>query len=409
MLELSMIHTLALAALAIFAGHGVRRIFPVLARLNVPAPVLGGLLIAAGGLMAGQWTRMTFRFDTALQTPCMIAFFTSIGFAASAALLKSGGRLVLVFFGVSIAFALLQNLVGIAVALPFGLHPLFGVLAGSVTLTGGPATGLAFAPLFEKAGVQGAAVIAVATAMAGIVSGGIIGGPIATALITRHRLRAPLATRVKGAQPVGAHIVEEKLAEPALHVPAGEDRESYVLLKNLAAMLAAMWIGSALSAAFESLGLTLPAYIGAMLAAALLRNIDDATRVIGISQRTVDDLGSVALSLFIAMALMSLDLRALAGLALPLLAILAAQVLLVAAACVAVFRLMGRDYEAAVMSGGFAGFMLGTTANAMANMETLVETYGRAPRAFLVVPMVGAFFIDFANALLITGFLNVLK
>ncbi len=409
MLTLGIIHTLALAALAIFLGHGVRRLLPVLARLNVPAPVIGGIIVSLVVLAAREWWSITVSFDTALQAPLMIAFFTSIGFAASGALLKSGGRLVLVFFGLSAAFAVIQNLAGILVALPFGLHPLFGVLAGSVTLTGGPATGLAFAPVFEQAGVQNAAVLAVATAMAGIVSGGLVGGPLATALIRRRKLRAPYAQPIKGETPVGTHLVEERIAEPPLHAPPGEDRESYLLLKNITVILAAMWIGSILSDTIAAWALTLPAYIGAMLAAALLRNIDDGTRLIGISQRSVDDIGSVALSLFIAMALITLDLRALAGLALPLLAILVLQIVLVALYCQLVFRWMGRDYDAAVMCGGFCGFMLGTTANAMANMETLVESYGPAPRAYLIVPMVGAFFIDFANALIITAFLNILR
>jgi ESS family glutamate:Na+ symporter len=171
-----------------------------------------------------------------------------------------------------------------------------------------------------------------------------------------------------------------------------------------------MWAGSWVSAWFTSLGITLPGYIGAMLVAALVRNLDDVTGRIKISQRVIDDVGNVALALFIVMALMTLKLWEISNLALPMLAILAAQVLLIAVICFwHIFPLMGRDYESAVMSGGFCGFMLGTTANAMANMRSLVERYGPAPRAFLVVPMVGAFFIDFTNAVIVTLFVNVLK
>jgi ESS family glutamate:Na+ symporter len=181
-----------------------------------------------------------------------------------------------------------------------------------------------------------------------------------------------------------------------------------VLLKGLVVILVAMWVGSWLSAWFTSLGLTLPAYIGAMLVAAAIRNLDDVTRLIGLSPRLMDDLGNVALSMFLVLALMTLKLWELAGLALPLAVILAAQVALVGLLCLwPIPQIMGRDYDSAVMSSGFCGFMLGTTANAMANMVALVERYGPAPRAFLVVPMVGAFFIDFTNALIITGFLNV--
>ncbi|HXH05170.1 MAG TPA: sodium/glutamate symporter, partial [Vicinamibacterales bacterium] len=206
-----------------------------------------------------------------------------------------------------------------------------------------------------------------------------------------------------------AAVVEAHLPEGRAAAPAGEDVEAYVLLKNLVAILVAMWIGSFISAWFTARGITLPAYIGAMLAAAAIRNLDDRTRLIGLSQRTIDDLGSVALALFLVLALMTLQLWRLAGLAAPLAVMLVAEVALVAVLAWPVFRLMGADYDAAVISSGFVGFMLGTTANAMANMGALVERYGPSPRAFLVVPMVGAFFIDFTNALIITFFLNVLR
>jgi ESS family glutamate:Na+ symporter len=243
--------------------------------------------------------------------------------------------------------------------------------------------------------------VAVAAAMVGIVSGGLIGGPLGTLLIERYRLRTrgPL---VPHPAPLATEIVEDAIADAPGNAPAGEDKESYALLKALVVILIAMWAGGWVSAQVGAY-ITLPAYIGAMLVASLIRNLDDVTRWIGLSQRTIDDLGTVALSMFLVMALMTLRLWELAGLALPMVAILAAQVALIAAVSVAFFRMMGRDYDAAVMSGGMCGFMLGTTANAMANMESLVDRYGPAPRAFLVVPMVGAFFIDFINALLITG------
>jgi ESS family glutamate:Na+ symporter len=408
MLKLDLVNTLAFAGVVLFVGYAIRKTVGPLARYNVPAPVIGGLLVAVAILLGrGQGVEMV-RFDTTLQAPLMIAFFTSVGFGASLSLLRVGGPQVLLFFGISTAFALAQNVLGAGVAAALGLNPLLGVLAGSVTLTGGPATGLAFAPLFEQAGVPAAAAVAVAAAMVGIVSGGLIGGPIGTYLIERHRLREPRRPAVVGDElPTAANLVEEQMPEPETETPRGEDRESYVLLKSLVAILVAMWVGSWVSQFFAGMGVTLPAYIGAMLVAALFRNFDDLTGWFGFSQRVIDDLGNVALSLFIVMALMTLRLWEVAGLALPLLVILAAQVALIAAICLwLIFRVMGRDYDAAVMSGGFCGFMLGTTANAMANMEALTEKYGPARRAFLVVPMVGAFFIDFTNAVLITVALN---
>jgi ESS family glutamate:Na+ symporter len=332
----------------------------------------------------------------------MIAFFTTIGFGASLSLLKVGGPQVLRFFLLATVFAVLQNVVGIVVALGFGLHPLFGVLAGSVTLTGGPATGLAFAPLFEEAGVAGASSVAIAVAIGGIVAGGLVGGPASTVIIERGRLETP--RRGRGGR-VEVALVETEV-ETTVH--ASSDDDAWPIMRNLVAILIAMWVGHWVSQGFAALGMTLPSYIGAMLVAAAIRNVDDTTGWFGLSHRFINAFGIVTLTLFLVMALMTLKLWELAGLVLPLLAILAVQVALAALAAGPVFRLMGRNYEAAVMSGGFIGFMLGTTANAMAVMRALVERYGPAPRAFLVAPIVGAFFIDFTNALIITLFLNLL-
>lgn len=407
MLELDLIETLAFGGVALFAGYGLRRIFPALARFNVPAPIIGGLLVAVVTLIAHSRSVSLVRFDTTLQSPLMIAFFTTIGFGASVPLLRVGGPLVLRFFLLATAFAIVQNVVGILVALPFGLDPLFGVLAGSVTLTGGPATGLAFAPLFEEAGVEGAAAIAIATAMGGILLGGLVGGPVATLLIERYRVRVPAASPVVAPAEID---IDVKVAARTAQAADDEEQDILPILRNLVVILVAMWVGARVSDGFRASGITLPAYIGAMLVAAAIRNFDDYTGLLKLSHRFINDFGAVALSLFLVLALMTLQLWELAGLALPILAILVAQVVLVALVCLwPVFQLMGRDYEAAVMGGGFVGFMLGTTANAMAVMRTLVERYGPAPTAFLVAPMVGAFFIDFTNALIVTVFLNLLS
>lgn len=409
MFALDFIHTVAFGGVVLFVGHLVRRLFPALARYNVPAPVVGGLLVAAALSAARARGVELLSFDTRLQTPMMTAFFTTIGFGASLSLLRVGGPQVLLFFAVSTALAILQNVIGVLMARPLGMPPLFGVLTGSVTLTGGPATGLAFAPAFERAGVAGAETIAVAAAMVGIVSGGLIGGPIATLLVERNQLRPARGEPARGAAPpIAAQLVEDRIGDPPVSTPPGEDRESYALLKALVVILVAMWIGSWVSERVAALGMTVPAYIGAMLVAGLIRNLDDATGGIALSQRVIDDIGAVALSLFLVLALMTLRLWELAGLALPIVAIVAVQVAVIAAVCFwPIFSMMGRDYDAAVMGGGLCGFMLGTVANAMANMEALVDRYGPAPRAFLVVPMVGAFFIDFVNAIIITICLNL--
>jgi glutamate:Na+ symporter, ESS family len=414
LLALDLVQSLAFAGLVLFGGYGIKRVVPPLTRYNVPAPVVGGLLVALAISVSRLAGVTLVTLDTTLQTPLMIAFFTSVGFGASVSLLREGGPLVLIFFVISSLAAIAQNVIGIVSALALGQHPLMGVLAGSVTLTGGPATGLAFAPLFEAAGVPAAGTLAVAAAMVGIVSGGIIGGPIGTWLIGRYRLSTPRGMAHAVPHVTASSLVEDRMSEPEPVVPAGEDRESYALLKTMVVMLVAMWIGGLVSVSLNAwlarISMALPAYIGAMLVAAAIRNGDEAFHLIGISQRLVDDLGNVALSLFLVLALTTLKLWEIVHIAVPLTIIVLIQVVLVAALCVwPIFRLMGRDYQAAVISSGFCGFMLGTTANAMANMEALVERYGPAPRALLVVPMVGAFFIDSPNALIITAFVNVFR
>ena len=397
MISLDFVNTLAAAGVVLFAGHAIQRRIPLLARYAVPPPVIGGLLVALGvtGLRASGHAAVAF--DTTLQAPLMIAFFTAVGFGASLPLLRSGGPAVALFLAIATAVGLVQNVVGEGVAHVLGVPPLLGVIAGSLTLMGGPATGLAFAPLFEQAGVPGAATLAVASAMVGIVAGGILGGPIGSFLIERHRLRAT-------EDPAPAQGPAD--ARPA--TASGPAPGGRALLKGVVTILAAMAIGSWVSAGITALGLTLPAYIGAMIAAAGLRSLDDATGWLRLPHRLLEDLGHAALVLFIAMALMTLKLWELAGLALPLAIILAVQILLTTVLSVwPTFRLMGRDYESALMSAGFCGFMLGTTANAMANMDALRDRHGPAPRAYFVVPMVGGFFVDFTNALLITAFLNL--
>jgi ESS family glutamate:Na+ symporter len=236
--------------------------------------------------------------------------------------------------------------------------------------------------------------------MLGIILGGLAGGPVATYLIARNSLKPSV--------PPGPPAVPGELQHS--QASGGGAHEGRDFLRNVVILLVTLWVGGWVSKGFAAMGLTLPGYIGALLVAAFLRNLDDRTRWLRLSGRILEDLGGVALSLFIVMALMTLELWKLAGVALPLLVLVAGQVVVIVAVCVwPMFRLMGRDYDSAVMGGGLCGFLLGTTANAVANMEALVQKYGPAPRAFLVVPMVGAFFIDFSNALIITTFLNLFR
>jgi len=393
--HLDLLQTLAAGAVVFSAGVILKRWIPVLDRLNIPSAVIGGLCFAVLSLLARDHI-LNVSLDTSAQPLFMVAFFTSIGMGAGVSLLKKGGLQVMVFLVMSSAFCVIQNLIGMDIAARFGLHPLVGVIAGSVTLVGGPATGMAFAPLFERAGVEGAGVLAITAATFGIVCGGILGGPVGTFLVKRlHR-----AAR-KGPGPTPGPV------DPPSALAIDPDNERSPFYFSLLAMAVAMGVGSIVSNAIQASGITLPAYIGAMLVAALIRNLDDLTGRLHLDRRAMDFIGTLSLNVFLVVALMNLRLWELVHLAVPLTAILAVQVITVIMFSATIsFWVMGRDYESAVMASGFIGFVLGTTANAVANMRSMVDRFGPAPRAFLVVPIVGAFFIDFVNALIINVFLN---
>ncbi|MFO7326471.1 MAG: sodium/glutamate symporter, partial [Pseudomonadota bacterium] len=271
MLKLNLVNTLAFSGVVLMLGYLLRRVFPVLARLNLPAAVLGGLLVSLAVLIARNFEVTLFEVDTTLRSPLMIAFFTTIGFAASVSMLRVGGPQVLIFLALATAFVVLQNVLGVVLALAFGLNPLFGLLAGSVTLAGGPATGLAFAPLFEEAGVSGAAPVALAMAMAGIVSGALIGGPAGGWLVERNRLDGRSSPAPK------PRVDPAAQAAPDASGDAGDEEsaETWAVMKNAVLLLVAMALGSWLSAWIEARGVTLPAYIGAMIVASVIRNLDD--------------------------------------------------------------------------------------------------------------------------------------
>ena len=398
-LNLDLIQTLAIAGLIFLTGMVLKRKIPFLEGLNIPSAVLGGLLFAAVNLILND-RFLDIKVNTSMQSLCMMLFFTSIGTNASVGLLKKGGKQVITFLVLSSAFCILQNLVGIGVATLFGVPKLFGVMAGSVTLVGGPATGLAFAPLFEEMGLKGAETIAITAATFGIVLGGLLGGPAATFLVNKLGKK-----QIKNIAEAEAGFTEkgETLAVNITH----ENSSFTMSLVNIGII---MGLGTVISFLIAKSGVTLPAYIGAMIVGAVYRNINDKKNWTVLDQKTIDFAGGIALNIFLTVALMNLRLWELFHLALPLTGILFAQLVVVLLFALSItYAVMGKNYEAAVMSGGFIGFMLGTVANAMAVMKTVENKYGVAPRAFLVVPLVGAFFIDYINSLVIIVFANFLK
>ena len=387
--KLNAAQVLGLACLGVWLGGWLKRRIPLLDRLNIPVSIAGGMVYALGALaLHGRY--LNLEADVVLRDLLMIAFMTTIGLSARLDLLREGGAGVVKMLAIASIGAVLQNLLGMALARGLGIDARLGILAGSVALCGGPATALAFGGTFEKMGVAGATASAMASATFGIAAAGLIGGYVGGWLVRRHGLKS---------------------SAPAILAAKAASREGRpALLSTVLIMGVAMGLGNLLSAAMERLGLILPIYIGAMIVAAAIRNLDDRYHFARISQPDVDTLGQVALYLFIVMALLTLRLWELAHLALPLIVILAAQVALCWLMCVTMcYRAMGRGYEPAVMSAGFCGFMLGITANAVACMEELVEKYGPAPHAFLVVPVVGAFLVDFTNSLIITTMANLLR
>ena len=387
-LKISAVQMLGLAALGVAAGTFLKRRVPLFDRLNIPTPIVGGMLYAVVALALRDRV-VNFDADVVLRDLLMVAFMTTIGLSARLQLIREGGARVIWFLGIASLGAVLQNLLGIAFTHVLGVDARLGVLTGSVALAGGPATALAFGGTFETMGVQGATTVAFAAATFGITVAGLTGGYIGGWLIRRHNLKAGEGgpARMRGG-PV----------------------ESGSLLNAAIVLAIAMGAGSVVSAAIQSLGVILPVYIGSMMVAAVIRNLDDRYRFMGIVQADVESLGRIALYLFIVMAMITLRLWELSHLAVPLLAMLLVQVVFCWLMSITLpFWVMGRKYEAAVGSAGFCGFMLGITANAVACMEELVERYGAAPQAFLVVPIVGAFLIDLANSLIITVFANWMK
>ena len=394
-LTLDMIQSMALAVVILMGGQAIRKRVSFLERFCIPAPVIGGIIFALFTLAMKQAGILEFQFDTTLQKVFMTAFFTTVGFTASFKLLKKGGKQVVIFLVLAVALVCMQNVVGVGFAKVFGINPLIGLSTGSVPMTGGHGTSGAYAPVFENAGASGASAVAMASATFGLIAGSLIGGPLGKRLIDKHNL-----------------LNSGKSAD---HVSDMQDETEEVNLVSSSRFLGAtcqivvaMGLGTLISAVLTKTGMTFPAYIGAMFAAAIIRNISDASENFKINSLEIDVIGETSLSIFLAMALMSLKLWQLAELAGPMIIMLVAQAALMASfAYFVTFNVMGRDYEAAVMACGHCGFGMGATPNAMANMSALTQKYKVAPAAFFILPLVGSLFIDFFNAAIITGFMNL--
>lgn len=391
--------TLVVASLVLLVGQWLVAAVPVLRKWTIPEPVAGGIVAALIVFGLHSYAHTDVVFDTSLQAPLMQAFFATIGLNANLANLKHGGPVLVRFLAVVIALLVLQNVLGIALAMAFGVDPLFGLLGGSVSLAGGHGTGAAWGAVFtEHHGLQSATEAAIACATFGLIMGGILGGPVAQHLMKRIGTQSGDATPgAGGAATPDAYAFEEPKAEQPTTPGA--------FINTLTLIAISLAVGDALSGLIAGTAFELPTFVCVLFVGVLLAN---GLALLGrpVAEHAVALIGNVSLALFLAMALMTLRLGDLAALALPVFTILAAQTLLMVVYAIFVtFRVMGADYDAVVLSAGHCGFGLGATPTAIANMQAVTARFGHSHLAFLVVPMVAAFFIDIANAITIKLFL----
>lgn len=392
-LSLNMIQSVALAVLVLLLGQYLVKKIKFLSDYCIPAPVVGGLIFALLALLFKLTNIIEFEFDGTLKDLAMTAFFTSVGFSASFRLLKKGGIKVFIFLAAAVILVILQDIVGVALAAVFNLHPLIGLATGSIPMTGGHGTSAAFGPVLEESGAIGANTVALAAATFGLVAGSSIGGPVGKRLIEKFNLKSDNG-KSAGFEVDELTNKERPLVENNFYVASFE-------------LIIAMGLGTIISILLEKTGLTFPPYIGAMLAGAVIRNIADITRAFDVPKVEIDIIGGVSLSLFLAMALMTLRLWELADLAIPMIVMLMAQAILIYLfANFVTFKIMGRDYDAAIIAAGHCGFGLGATPNGIANMTSVTNRFGPSPTAFFILPLVGSLFIDFFNSTIITLFMN---
>lgn len=393
-IQLDMYQAAAVAALVLLLGRFLVRKVELLRHYCIPEPVAGGVVFALAHLALRQAGILEISFDSTLQTFFMVVFFCSVGFTACFRLLKKGGLQVLLFLGIAVMMCVLQNGLGAFIASAFDLDPRLGLATGSIPMVGGHGTAASFGPLLEKAGVSGASAVAIASATFGLVAGCVIGGPTAVSRIRQKKLHS--FETATGSNEV---VVDKNEVTGAI--------DSGRFLNAALCLALAIGAGTVVSAWLNKV-FTFPIYIGAMLVAAFIRNTTDMAGK-EIPMEEISTIGSFSLSLFLGLAMMGLKLWELADLAVPMVVMLVAQtVLMMVYAYFVVFNLLGKNYDAAVMTSGFCGFGMGATPNAMANMQAITQKYGPAPTAYFVVPLVGSLFIDFMNTIVITSFLNLL-
>ena len=386
--QLNMAETVGFAIILLLLGRWIKRRVNFFEKFFIPAPVIGGTLFSIILLIGHQTETFTFTFNDDIKNLLMIAFFTTVGFSASLKILKKGGIGVALFLLAAVILVILQDIIGPVLAKALGINPLLGLAAGSIPLTGGHGTSGAFGPYLEDLGATGATVVAVASATYGLIAGCLIGGPIARRLMIKNNLKPTESKEGVDNSLLGSttEVTEESLFSAVVYVGI------------------AMGIGALINNMLAKAGIKFPVYLMGMVVAAIIRNILDFNQK-QLPFTEIGIVGNISLSLFLSMALMSMKLWQLIDLAVPLIVILLVQTVVMGLfAYFVTFNIMGRDYDAAVMSTGHCGFGLGATPNAMANMETFTTANGPSVKAFFIIPIVGSLFIDFINAGVIQAF-----
>ena len=419
-IELDMIQTAAIGALALMAGMVLTRKVALLQRYCVPSPVSGGIIFSLLTLALYGWCDVEVSFDGTLKDVFMLAFFTSVGFQSDLRVIKQGGKALLVMLGLLVVIITLQNLMPMGITRFMGVDPLIGMAAGSVSMTGGHGTAGGFASVLEGMGLHGAGTIGMAAATFGLIAGSMLGGPLAEKIIRTKLTHEQMQPQDEEIDPAMAGIESDEAS------PAGREKrvstneqEFQQYAKATYCILLVMGAGTLMSWLLTKTGITFPTYFGALILAAIVRNVmgflrykEDGKWVRAEKSLDMDrivSVGNICLSLFLGMAMISLKLWELQSLALPLIVILVSQIVMMGLFVFFVaFPLLGRDYDAAVLCAGFCGFGLGATPNAMANMSAVCYKYRYTVKPFLIVPIIGAMFADLINTAIITTFLNLL-
>lgn len=405
-ISLNIYQTLAAAVAIFFLGGFLKSRIYFLRKYCIPAPVIGGTIFSIANCILYTEGIWNYSQDTIMQNWCMNLFFTSIGYMASLKLICRGGILVMKMAVMVAILITIQNLVGVSLSQAFGLNPLMGLADGSIPLVGGHGTAGSFGPVLEGLGLMNGTTIAFASATFGLVAGSFIGGPIGELLVRRYHLISD--------ESADAPAEEEKESSNSHPHTPKDAAAAYLNMDHFmyafGQLLLAMGLGTLVSQFFTDIGLVFPGYLGGMIVAAVIRNLAEGTELYGIYQKECEVLGGMCLNIFLSCALMSLKLWQLSALAVPLLVTLFIQVTIIGLfAYFVIFRVMGRDYEAAVMASGTCGFGLGATPNAIANMNAMCERFGSAHTAYFVIPLIGAFVVDFLNASILMVFMNLLK